>query len=220
MAAERRPDRLDRDELLALQHKALREWRESPWLAEHHPRVALALEAQAGDQVRVDLGGGVGESEQEPGYLVLDNRADVPTRTQLAELTGETRLPDLDWNLVNGLPFEDRTVDAVYAAQLLDALPQTARDRLPDELGRVVRVGGEVRLRDDPKAVARLVKQLAAQGFAVEDDDTDRTKTRRRVRLVLTRAVSPLDAIAPRLVDATVLGHHELPAPPRVPVPA
>jgi len=101
-----RQDRLSHEELLLLQRKALREWQESDWLAANRPEAWQAL--QDDGVVRVDLGSGIGESQQEPGYIALDK--DMMSRTELRERSGECRNPDLQWDLHNGLPFEDSSV--------------------------------------------------------------------------------------------------------------
>jgi len=193
---ERHPDRLGRDELQAYQQKALREWCQSDWLAAHDPRAYQAVEAQDADRVRIDLGGGIGESEQAPGHVVLgDTAGDV----MLAARTGEHRRPDILWSIASGrLPFEDQTVDDVHLpVRVLRRLPEPAYRNLPAELARTLVVGGTV--ETDGEVPASFRHALDAAGFTAEGD-----------RWTLVTQTTRLEEAAPLLRDDKVLGETRL----------
>jgi hypothetical protein len=195
MPRERRSDRLAGDELEAMQRKALREWCESDWLATHAPRAYQAVEAQDPGEIRVDLGGGVGESEQEPGYIVVGAAGYLPDRT------GERRQPDIFWNLGDGrLPFEDQTVDRYcLPARVLRHLPDPAYRALPKELARTLAVGGTLKV--DGGSPGGFVRSLEDAGFARDEDGT----------FTLTAQTTPLEQEAPLMIDDRIMGLPRIP---------
>lgn len=91
-----RPDRLSREEVLVLQSHALRRWRESNWLATHHPREWLALEECDPTCAKYDMDG-VAEEGSQPGFFML---AHGPEH----------------------LPFDDETLDAIKVGNLSNAM--------------------------------------------------------------------------------------------------
>jgi hypothetical protein len=199
-----RSDRLSRDELVQLQRRAIREWTESPWYAVHDPVGWSALAEQDPERICVDLGSGSGEAMQCPGHIAVDrDRADPE---HLRE-RGETRQPDLPWDLQDGLPFEDQTVDKVHLAGTVSALSQLARHRLPQELARTVRVGGAVHVHDVAPVVRALGRDLVAAGF--EEDELGPDADRRLWlvgRYTLTAQQRPLEDIQPHRLEEHVLG--------------
>lgn len=200
MPRERHPDRLGRDELEAYQRKALREWCQSDWLATHDPRAYQAVEAQDPDLVRIDLGGGVGDAEQEPGYVVVGDRIGG---IDLTERTGEHRRPDIFWSLGSGrLPFEDQTVDAVHLpVRVLRHLPDPAYRNLPAELARTLVIGGTVDLADGD-APAGFRHALEESGFALDEQQ----------RWALVKQTTRLEDAAPLLIDEKAMGETLLPS--------
>jgi hypothetical protein len=134
-------DQWDRDDLLLLQQKALREWRDSDWLAMHDPRAYEAVMVQDPTLVRVDLGGGSGESQQVPGCIVVGEPGRVGK--QSLALTDERREVDVGWMEPTRLPFDDATVDELHAC----TVPSMASGILAREIGRVMRLGGRVKTR-------------------------------------------------------------------------
>lgn len=134
-------DRLDREDLLLVQQKALREWRDSDWLAIHDPRAYEAVRAQDPTLVCVDLGGGAGESQQEPGCIVVGEPGRIG-RERLAH-TDERREVDVGWMEPTRLPFEDATVDVLHAKTVTTMAPA----QLAREIVRVMRLGGRVHTR-------------------------------------------------------------------------
>lgn len=191
MPRERRSDRLGADELQAMQRKALREWCESDWLAEHNPRAYQQVEEQDPNEIRVDLGGGVGDSEQEPGYIVLGAGTEP-----LPERTGERRHPDIMWSLGSGiLPFEDRTVDRFcIPARVLRHVQDPAYKALPKELARTLTVGGTVKIDGGPPG--SFVRFLEDAGFARDDSGV----------FTLTAQTTPMEEEAPLMIDDRVMG--------------
>lgn len=197
-----RPDQLSRAELGQLQRKALREWRQSEWLASHDPETWVRLEDVDPDRICVDLGSGVGEAEQKPGYIALDSRS--ADRREL-QARGEDRLPDLVWDISDGLPFEDGSVDDVHFHSLLEHLSEHARTRLPKELARVLAVGGRVTVHETPERVNAFAAELDEHGF---DEEDERKPDEHGVKagFVLQQSRRSLEDIQPHLVDEHVLG--------------
>lgn len=195
MPRERRPDRLGRDELLALQQKVLREWHESDWLAEHDPRAWEHVSEMHPDAVHVELGGGMGESEQEPGYIVVGEPAG-PAGSEMAARTGERRSIDIPWDLNRPLPFENQSVDRYCLRyRTLRGLGEFAYRRLAAEMARTLVIGGTV----DPRGLT--VPGMTAAGFEPDEDGET---------FILTTQATPIEDAAPLLVA-------DLPAPPRLP---
>src|SRR5436190_6390404 len=98
-------NRLERDELEMLQARALRSWQQSDWLAKHNPMAWDTLN-DFPDEVWLDIGGGVGESQQEPGAIVIGyGNGSMDSRT------GERRQPDMEYNIANGVPAADASID-------------------------------------------------------------------------------------------------------------
>lgn len=199
-----RPDRLSRDELALLNQRARREWRESDWLARHSPAVSAALQDAGDDTITVDLGAGAGESEQEPGAVVVGRRWDVD-RHELRKRTGEARMPDIEWDLVDGLPFEDQTVDALLLPRrVMRTLDRTALAALPAEAARVLVVGGTLRFPGNEAAlVDRLRSALEAAGFTRKDWRTYELSTQTR----------PMEDVVPHFHEEVAMGQHVTPAP-------
>lgn len=210
-----RPDRLARDDLVLLQRKALREWRESDWLAAHRPFAWRDLPED--DLVRVDLGGGTGESEQEPGYIVLDR--DTSIGHDLRARSGETRLPDIVWDLHQGLPFEDETVDAFNVSFLVRDLPDHTVELLAKEIARTLKTAGKIHLHEDAVVLRRIEPRLRDLDFALEEqgpgDQFDSSSTR---SITLVKGSGMTHDAAPLMVKEMVLGEVKIRAP-RLPVP-
>ena len=179
-----RHDQLSRDELLLFQQKALRDWRESDWLATHDPVAWTALAEKDPSRVCVQLGGAIGESTQEPGSIVVAPWApsDVMAQSQPERDAMDRKRPDVMWDFADGLPFEDQSVDDVYIRGLLPGLPVFVVDKLPRELARVLVVGGSVEIRD----AGRL--ELERYGFAAENG-----------KYILTHQKRPLEEMQPHL---------------------
>lgn len=199
MPRERRPDRLARDELLALQHKALREWKSSDWLAETDPRGYLAVEEHDPQVVCVELGGAAGDANQTPGYVVVGAHPPLESlfeRISKPDGPPQRRGIDVYWDLSTGIPFEDQTVERYHVR----SLPETGRGNLAAELARTLVSGGTVDGKVPPG--------MTAAGF--EQDDTG--------AYVLTRQVTRLEDAAPLLIDDRVLGAPQI-RQPRQPVP-
>jgi hypothetical protein len=111
-----RTDRLSRPELQALQRRALRSWAESDFLATHHPRQWQQVADQDPDYVQVELGAGVGEQNQTPGWIAVvspETMAATPGMPAPNADGQRQRPPDFRWDVADGLPFEDATVDAL-----------------------------------------------------------------------------------------------------------
>src|SRR6184192_2771518 len=154
-----REDRLGRDELEALQQRALRTWLESDWLATHDPRAWESVASQVPGEVRVELGAGIGEGAKTPGWITIAPYEAAESAPTPAE--GQRPKPaDLTWNFANGLPFEDATVDAIRLRS------HVLTPFLERELARTVVLGGTVEGITDAGALAHLVEI----GFAPEGE--------------------------------------------------
>jgi len=71
------------------------------------------------------------------------------------------------WNVENGLPFDDGSVDGCYASHLLEHLPMEEARRLLRECLRVLRSGGVVRLAvPDLEAIVREYLRVLAHAQA------------------------------------------------------
>jgi|SRR5438128_1813339 len=200
MAEAPREDRLGRDELEALQQRALRTWLESDWLATHDPRTWESVASQVPGEVRVELGAGIGEGAQTPGWITVapvpgdgDTAAPMPPDGQ------RPRRADLMWDFANGLPFEDATVDAVRLRS------HVLTPFLERELARTVVLGGTVEGVTDAGALAHLVEI----GFAPEGEGDRLRKVRHRFSL---------DSAAPYRVREHALGTLQI-REPRRPIP-
>lgn len=134
--------RLDADDLRLLQQKALREWRESDWLAVTDPRLYERIRQQDPSLIRVDLGGGLGDASQVPGCIVVGS----PGNPEEFAGTLERRQPDFGWVHPNALPFEDATIDELHAVEV----PAGLRPVLGREIARVMKVGGRVKTDVNP----------------------------------------------------------------------
>ena len=191
-----RSDRLTREELLLLQQRALRQWRGSDWLAQHEPREWLDLPSRVSD-VCVDLGSGNGEAEQKPGYIALDRESRDPYR--LRERTGEARSVDIVWDLVYGLPFDDRTVDHYHVRNLLRGLERVALEQLPRELARTLRTGGTVSVGDDMRLVEDFGRRLEDVGFSLEHAGTEERGTLKATFELSTQKTPIEDQVTPQI---------------------
>jgi predicted SAM-dependent methyltransferase len=76
--------------------------------------------------LRLNLGSGYSHA---PGYVNIDNRP-------------ETK-PDLVCDILNGLPYEDNTVDEVRAYDFLEHIPVGKTVRVVNEIWRVLKPGGK-----------------------------------------------------------------------------
>lgn len=203
MPYEPRADQLARRELELLQQKVLREWRRSDWLAANDPRAWEALDAQDPEQIVLDLGGGIGESAQVPGAIVIGSG--YASRRELQDRTGEERLPDLNWSLNDGLPVEAQSVDVVHIHNTLGDLSSLALARLPKELARALPVGGTVFVIDKAPLVRRLGNQLEEQGFDLESlSPVDGGGL--RGRFALGRQKRPLEEVQPHAIEDVAMG--------------
>jgi len=211
-----RADRLGREELSLMQRKALREWQESNWLAEHKPHQWQALSDDG--MVRVDLGSGIGESQQEPGYIALDK--ETMSRSELMSRSGESRVPDLPWDLHQGLPFEDGSIDAFNVSFLLRDLPDHAVQSLAKEMHRTLRTAGRVHLHEDHVVGRRLQPLLLDHGFAIEPTDRqpDRDDSPSVVRVTLAKVTSTGQDMSPLREKEHALGTLQI-REPRQPIP-
>jgi len=204
MAEAPREDRLGRDELEALQQRALRTWLESDWLATHDPRAWEQVATQVPGEVRVELGAGIGEGAQTPGWItVVSVGIDVVTVEQPPTPADGQRPkpPDLRWDFANGLPFEDATVDAIRLRS------HVLTPFLERELARTVVLGGTVEGITDAGALAHLVEI----GFAPEGENDG-------ARLRKVRHRFSLDSAAPYRVREHALGTAQIRGP-RYPSP-
>ena len=197
-----REDRLGRDELEALQQRALRTWLESDWLATHDPRAWESVASQVPGEVRIELGATLGEAHQTPGWITVAGYLPEPPGTPSETPQGDgqrPREPDLRWNVDNGLPFEDATVDAVRLRS------HVLTPFLERELARTVVLGGTVEGVTDARALAHLVEL----GFAAEEGSDRLRKVRHRYSL---------DSAAPYRVREHALGTPQI-REPRRPIP-
>lgn len=213
---ELRANRLERDELEMLQRRALRSWRDSDWLARNNPSAWDAL-ADFPDEVWLDLGGGVGESQQTPGAIVVG--CDNMLTTFLGDSrTGEKRLPDVRWSICDGVPAADGSVDRIIVPE------NTIRSKSPadqnfilKEISRALRVGGTLVFREEAALLQVLQSTLKTLGFALDtrsqrdDDDYEYTYT------LTAKVIDALDLGTP-LVQSMVDGVTSL-APVRQPTP-
>ena len=200
MAEAPREDRLGRDELEALQQRALRTWLESDWLATHDPRAWESVASQVPGEVRVELGAGIGEGAQTPGWItVAPVGVDVATAEPPPAEGQHPRRADLTWDFANGLPFEDATVDAIRLRS------HVLTPFLERELARTVVLGGTVEGVTDAGALAHL----AEIGFSPEGEGDRLRKVRHRFSL---------DSAAPYRVREHALGTLQI-REPRRPIP-
>ena len=184
-----RPDRLSREELVLLQRKALRSWKDSDWLAQHHPRSWLALEERNPNLVAVDLGAELGEANQTPGAIALGEPRPDPE----SDMDQRPRTLDLFWNVRDGLPFEDATVGHVVLRPTIPRSPFLAR-----EIARALELAGTVQLGpDEPQDFLQTLKD---HGLEAEDDPT-----------MLRKVTQHLNDTSPLRIREMVLGELKIP---------
>lgn len=206
-ATEIRSDRLDRDELALLQARALRSWRDSSWLARERPRDYTAIEEFPVGQIWFDLGGGLGESQQQPGAVVLGEK------THMTPLpTGETRACDLYWNIEDCcVPAATGALDKVIAPEsTLRYLGPASRELLLEEVCRALAVGGLFVLREDVAMVKALKDSLEALGFSEEERYDQRLDRDAEVIFRLSSKTTRNDEQAAPLMKEVVLGDTRL----------
>jgi len=201
MPDQPRDDRLGREEAEALQRRALRSWLESDWLATHDPRAWESVATQTPAEVRVELGAGIGEGAQTPGWITVAPYEPVVEPSPPTPADGQRpRPPDLRWDFESGLPFEDATVDAIRLRS------HVLTPFLERELARTVVLGGTVEGVTDAGALAHL----AEIGFAPEGEGDRLRKVRHRFSL---------DSAAPYRVREHALGTAQIRGP-RYPSPS
>ena len=83
-------------------------------------------EQQMQEQVKLNIG--CGYRKMGDGFINIDNRPDVE--------------PDLVWNVLDGLPYPDSSVDFVLANDFLEHIPIGKTVQVIEEIFRVLKPGG------------------------------------------------------------------------------
>jgi hypothetical protein len=193
MPFEPRSDRLDRGELLLWQRRALRAWCESDWLAEHDPVAWRACDETDPGHVSVCVATSERIEEQDPGCIVIGRLepVDATPMPVSMKMDHDGRRPlDLYWDVADGLPCEDRTVDALYVPGAL------LNERLVKHAARVLRVGGTLTVSGKVDG-----DEVTEHGFDEEDLRPDG-----RRRFTLTQGKTSLAEAAPLTVDERNMG--------------
>lgn len=157
------PSRLTREELLLLQRRVLREWLDSRWLAEHSPRAWTTLSEREPTDVILDLDGGVGESAQYPGAIVVGLAPNGPPTRD----TGEVRNIDVRWPLERGIPADANAVDQVIWTYDEEKSTELRANTFA-EIQRVLSPSGLIVVRARDTDADRIERLLADGGYTLE----------------------------------------------------
>jgi predicted SAM-dependent methyltransferase len=81
---------------------------------------------QSGLSIRIEIG--AGEPRNRPGWVTLDRNTSC----------------DLYWDLIDGMPFPDSTVTAIYASHVLEHIPVAGLTALLRDCYRSLKPGGSI----------------------------------------------------------------------------